>query len=224
MSCQGRCSAPPQSRSPPQGRPLPPSSMGMSPPPQRRPPPQQRFSPPGPPQHHQHHFVPGRDDLADTMMEDFGDGGVWSEASAMSLTDFEQSGTEDEGNCPPCEDSAPQFQSTMKGRAPASPGRRPQEGECAPCADPSLGSKQPRKDSLNVSALASGPSKISVFDAEELNITTAPRNTDWDIPRNRIWQTLSNSLDETEKEEEDEYMDFVAGIQNHRREFFESSM
>lgn len=216
MSCAGSCSA--QSRSPPPGRSFPPSSAGMSSPPSRRPPPPLRVAPPYPPQHHEHHFVPGRDDLTDTMMEDYGDGGVWSEASAMSLTDFEQSGTEDD--CPVCEESDPQFHSTMKRSAPAS--RRQQEGECAPGADSS--SKQPRNDSLNISALASGPSKISVFDAEELNITTAPRNTDWDIPRNRIWQTLSNSLDETEKEEEDEYMDFVAGIQHHRREFFEGSM
>lgn len=196
--------------------------MYARPPPQQRPGPRQHL--PGRPQNtsamrqtptepsgHQHDPVPGREDLANHVMEDFGNATVWNESSAVSLQDFESSGAEEDGSCPPCDQNKP---------PPPRPNRPPKQvvGACPPCEEGASGGID---SSFDVAAMVNAPSNISVFDAEELNITTAPRNADWDIPRNRIWQTLSSSLDETEQQEEDEYLEYVSNIQTVRREFFE---
>ncbi|ERL89603.1 hypothetical protein D910_06968 [Dendroctonus ponderosae] len=191
-----------------------------------------RQAPSQPSGHHEHHHneehMPGRDDLAKHVMEDFGDAAVWNESSAVSLQDFESSGAEEDGSCPPCDEPKP----PPSRPAPRATSRRPKHsqnaqelGACAPCEE---GENQMNRQqsgrldsSFDVTSMVNAPSNISVFDAEELNITTAPRNADWDIPRNRIWQTLSSSLDETELQEEDEYLEYVTSIQTVRREFFE---
>ncbi|KAF7270726.1 hypothetical protein GWI33_016309 [Rhynchophorus ferrugineus] len=62
------------------------------------------------------------------------------------------------------------------------------------------------------------PSNISVYDAEQLNKTTAPRSSDISIPRNRIWTSMLTALTYMEEEEEERYNSFVRGLHEERRE------
>lgn len=273
--------------------------------------------------------LPGRDDLANSIMDYEGGGEVWNESGAVSLSQLQEHSEEeeedddedDEDICPPCEElddvapelydqtppdishishetpprfhdisrsyrhisdetppsfsqtprdishisheTPPSFHDTSRSyrhishETPPSFSRTPHDisrishetppsfhdtsrsfrnisdetppifdGDgCPPCeAEHSMGPAHLDDPNVSVISLAEGPSNISVYDAEELNITTAPRNIDWDIPRNRIWQTLSSSLDETELQEEDDYMAFVADLQSQRRSFFSCSI
>lgn len=141
--------------------------------------------------------LPGRDDLADSLMDELGDGVVWNEASALSMSEYQEN---QENSCPPCDEDEEEYFDEI----------------CEPCED--------EDDDIppELLALTQSPSNISVYDAEELNITTAPRNADWDIPRCRIWQTVTNGLDEAEKEEENEFNNFVSNLQSERRGYFEA--
>lgn len=131
-------------------------------------------------------------------MDELGDGVVWNVASALSMSEYQEN---QENSCPPCdeEEEDDDFDEV-----------------CEPCED--------EDDDIppELLALTQNPSNITVYDAEELNITTAPRNADWDIPRCRIWQTMTNGLDEAETAEEGEFKNFVSNIQSQRREYFEA--
>ncbi|CAG9770923.1 unnamed protein product [Ceutorhynchus assimilis] len=192
-------------------------------------------------------FIPRAENLADSVMEEVGEGEVWNEASAVSMEDFQEASGigQETGDSSLGILNASQMQDSF---------------EC-PCDDDSLGilhDSQYEDDSLggiahdyyedsslgilhdshyddsslgilnesqmqDISMLAESPSNISVYDAEELNGTTAPRNNDWDVPRNRLWQNLAAVLDETEMIEEEDFDSFIANLQNERRRILNDS-